>query len=225
MSPMSDPNRPGIVERPAADGAPAAPPPPHGRPQSGVGNVLAVVAGFLIGGAAGVIGGAFYMGLFGYHWSPPPDAAASPGPAASSMMGMQPGGRGGPPGGPGGPRGPSPKTQLSGLVSKLDVLTEKPLFVKLTDEQRKQVQEQLKGLADADEVSDDDAKARLDKLLDVLKDQKDTFEAAGYRWPGAGPGGPGGPPGGFGQPPPNPFKTEANAGHLKALSERLDKGG
>src|SRR5947209_3208290 len=132
MSPMSDPNSRGIVERPAAEGAPAAPP-PHSRPRNGVGNVLAVVAGFLIGGGAGVIGGAFHMGLFGYHWSPQPDAAASPGPGASSMMGMAPGGRGGP---PGMARGPSPKAQLSGLVGKLDVLTEKPLTVKLSDEQR-----------------------------------------------------------------------------------------
>jgi hypothetical protein len=146
------------------------------------------------------------------------------------------GGRGGAGGGaPGGARGggggggrgaPSPKAQLATLVSKLDVLTEKPLTVNLSAEQQKQVREQLTGLADADELSDDAAKEKLDKLLDVLKDQKDTFEAAGYRWPGAGNAG--GPPGGGGpgggQQPANPFKGEENSKHLKQLTGRLGKG-
>ena len=125
---------------------------------------------------------------------------------------------------PGGMRGPSPKGQLAQLVAKLDVLTDKPLSVQLTADQRKQIQEQLNGLADAKELSDEDAKAKLDKILDVLKSQKETLEAAGYRWPAAGgPSGP--PPARPPEPPPNPFTTDANAGHLKSLSERLEKGG
>ncbi len=120
-------------------------------------------------------------------------------------------------------RGPSPKGQLASLVAKLDALTDKPLAVQLTAEQRKQIQEQLNGLADAKELSDDEAKAKLDKILDVLKDQKDTMEKAGYRWPGGG--GAGGPPPARPPAPANPFTTEANAGHLKSLSERLEKGG
>ncbi len=136
-------------------------------------------------------------------------------------------------GGMGG-RGPNPKMQLSQLVAKLDVLTEKPLTVQLTPDQKKQVQEQLKGLADAKELSDDDAKAKLEKILGVVKDQKETLEAAGYRWPGAGgpggppaPGGSGGPggPGGRAEAPANPFTAEVNASHLKALSQRLEGGG
>jgi hypothetical protein len=144
-------------------------------------------------------------------------------------------------GGPmGGSRPPNYKGQIAQLVSKLDVLTEKPLEVRLNADQRKEVAEQLKGV-DADDLSDDAAKEKLDKLLDLVKDQKDTLKAAGYNWPGeggrgpGGPGGPGGPPGLGGPPgpggpggppgpPQNPFKNDANADHLKKLSERLEKG-
>ena len=210
MSPMSDPNRPGIVERPIS-----AAPPPH--PSGGEGNVLGAAAAVIVAFAAGLLLGAGAIGLAGYRLTPPKDAAPPPAGGPTSMSMPMPGG----PGGMGGLRGPSPKGQLAQLVSKLDVLTDKPLAVQLTTEQRKQIQEQLNGLADAKDLSDDEAKAKLDKILDVLKDQKDTMEKAGYRWPGGGGGGP--PPGG--SAPPNPFTTDANAGHLKSLSERLEKGG
>jgi hypothetical protein len=219
---MTDPNRPDIADRPNTPGAPPGEPPPE-RPRrsSGALSVLfGAAAAVVVAFGGGVVAGAFYMGLAGYQLNPPQASnnmpAMQPGMPTPGTSGMPPG-----PGAPGMPRGPNPKMQLAGLVAKLDVLTEKPLSVKLTDEQRKQVQEQLKGLANAEELSDDDAKAKLDKILDVLKDDKETFEAAGYRWPGAA--GPGGFPGMGQQPPPNPFTTEANASHLKALSERLEK--
>jgi hypothetical protein len=120
-------------------------------------------------------------------------------------------------GGMGG-RGPSARNQLAALVAKLDQLTGKPLAVQLSDEQRAKLREQLEGLDAKDELSDDDAKKRLDAVLDIVKDDRETLEAAGYRWPGQ--------QGGF-RPPadtPNPFKEGQNAQHLKSLHEQLAKG-
>lgn len=155
---------------------------------------------------------------------PPPGMGGPPGGMAPMGLAMMRG-----PGGPGGGGGPNYKIQLAVLINKLDVLTEKPLTVQLSDEQRKVVKEQLTGLADEEELSDDDAKAKFEKLQEVLKDQTPTLEAAGYRWPGAGGGrGGGGFGGGRGGPggaetPKNPFKTEQNEKHLKDLTDRLGK--
>jgi len=136
-------------------------------------------------------------------------------------MGGMAGGKGGMGGMGGGKKGgfvPGPKTQLTQLVTKLDVLTAKPLAIQLTDDQKSKVREQLKGLSADEELSDDEAKKRLDALLAVLQDQKGTLIEAGYFWPGEG-----GPPSGGGQTP-NPFKEGKDAEHLKALDERLGKG-
>ena len=220
MSPLSDPKNQDIALRPGAGGA--AVPPPARRSPGGGGQMTAAVAVAVVAFAAGLILGVGWIGLMGYRLSPPKDA---PSPGGSMPMGMPPPGGSSGPGGPGGPRGPSAKGQLASLVAKLDVLTDKPLSVQLSADQRKQIREQLNGLADAKELSDDAAKPKLEAILDVLnKDQKAALESAGYRLPGGG--GPGGPPGGMGQqPPPNPFTTETNAGHLKSLSERLEKSG
>jgi hypothetical protein len=205
------------------------------------GIALSMVGGLGLGLALGVI----FMGMMGYEpkkadsegAGAPPQGAPPPGVMMPAMGGgggppggMAGGGRGGPPGGMagggrggrGGGGGPNYKQQLTILVTKLDVLTEKPLTVKLSDEQRKEVKEQLKGLADAEELSEDDAKARFEKLHDALKDQTDTLEAAGYRWPGEGGGGRGGR-GGGGEAPKNPFTAEPNNKHLKELTARIDK--
>jgi hypothetical protein len=188
------------------------------------GIVLAIVGGIGIGVAGGVI----LMGTMGYDMKKmealPPDAAA--GPPMMPNMGGPPGlpGRGGPGGGRGG-GGPNHKAQLASLVGKLDALTEKPLEVRLSDEQRKKIKELLKGV-DADDLSDADAEKKAKELHELLADQKETLKAAGYPWPGEG-GGRGGPGGGRGRGgpdgPPNPFKAEDNAKHLKSLEERLDK--
>ncbi len=190
----------------------------------------------------GLAGGIILMGVMGYEVKNDADAVAD---ASAAPRGGQPGegggrGRGGQMGqgagagnrGGGGRGGPNSRTQLANLVDKLDMLTAKPLEIRLTDAQRKDVKETLKGL-DGEELSEDEAKEKLEKLQDVLKDQKSTLEAAGYRWPGEGGGRGGGPGGGQGAagtgrggppPPSNPFKAEQNAKHLKALTERLDKG-
>jgi len=116
----------------------------------------------------------------------------------------------------GGGFAPSSKAQLAMLVAKLDVLTAKPLTLDLTDDQRAKVREELKGLVGEDDLSDDDAKERLDKLLEILQPQRPTLEAAGFRWPGTG----------FptqGNTADNPFKEGADAQHLKDLEKRLEK--
>ena len=115
--------------------------------------------------------------------------------------------------------GAQPKAQLAGLVDKLDLLTAKPLAIQLTDEQRAMIAEQLKGLDQAKELTDEEAKKKLDALTETLKPYRETLEAAGYRWPGAGGGGGRQPP-----PPPNPFMEEKNNKHLKDLQDRLTKG-
>jgi hypothetical protein len=187
---------------------------------------LAIVSG-IVCLAVGVGAGALGMVTFGYKSKTPPEVSGEgmppppsiPVPGGGGMGGGKGGGKGkGGGGGPGGAaagRGPSPKAQLTALVAKLDQLTQKPLTVELTPDQKKAAHDALKGLADADDLSDDDAKKRLDDLLALLKDKKETLEAAGYRWPGDAPPPP--RPGG----PPNPFKEDANAGHLKALDARL----
>jgi hypothetical protein len=142
--------------------------------------------------------------------------------------------------GGGGGRPQTPKRQLANLVEKLDLVADKPLTVELTEEQRKQVLEQLKGLKDVDDLPEDEAKKRLDALLALLEKHKDTLQAVGFRWPGAGGGGPGGAGpggggfggggggpggGGGGQEPPNPFKQERDAKALESLESRLNKPG
>ncbi len=195
--------------------------------------------------ALGAGGAVATMHFLGYQKQKPAGADAGGAPAAApTAMGM-PGG--GPPGGmmggaPGGPPGgmtgmgsaskggmgggaskggkgggPNPKNQLASLVTKLDLVTGKPPVVQLSDEQKKKVQEQLKGLEAADQLNDDDAKKRLDTLLEIVKDHRTTLELVGYRWPSQGG------PGGFSPPPdvPNPFREEKSGKPLKSLQERM----
>jgi gas vesicle protein len=118
--------------------------------------------------------------------------------------------------GKGGFAAPSPKRQLASLVTKLDQLTEKPLTIKLSDEQKAKIAEQLAGLDKAEDLADGDAKMRMDAILDVVKGDRAVLEAAGFIWPG----------GGMRTPPqdsPNPFSSEENANRLKALQARTAK--
>jgi hypothetical protein len=150
----------------------------------------------------------------------PPDGAGGKGGGKGGFGGGKGGfggGKGGFGGGKGGAFTPSTKTQLAQLVTKLDVLTTKPLTIQLTAEQKKQAKELLAGLEGAEELSEDDAKKKLEDLLKAVEGHKDTLEAAGFRWPGVAPGG-GGPPSA------NPFKTgEPAADRLKSLQSTLGK--
>ena len=145
--------------------------------------------------------------------------------------------RSGPPGGGGGGAGGGgmmammmrrPTMQLANLVDKMELLTRKPLTLRLSDEQRQQVRKQLQGLADVKELSDKEAKKRLDAILVVVKGDKDALSAVGYRWPEEGQGGRGGMGGGMGggrggmrPPPANPFREGSTGEHLKALNKQL----
>jgi hypothetical protein len=107
--------------------------------------------------------------------------------------------------------------QLAALVTKLDQLTRKPLAVTLSDDQKARLREQLQGLDEKETLDDEEAQKRLDAILEVVKGDKETLQAAGYRWPGEGGGG---------RPMdvPNPFKEGPNADHLKSLQEEASKG-
>jgi hypothetical protein len=63
-------------------------------------------------------------------------------------------------------------------------------------------------------MSDDEAKVKLEAFLKLLESQKETLEAAGFRWPGAQ----GAPPS---EPRPNPFKGGDAAERLKSLRESM----
>ncbi len=174
-------------------------------------SIISLAVGLL----AGAVGATYYSGELTQLW-----ARANPveGPAgdqkAPDVKAMQKGGMGMGMGG----KGPSAKSQLNTLVAKLDILTQKPLTVNLDDAQKKQVQEQLKGLDALDELTEADAKQRLDALLEVVKDQKEQLSVVGFRWPGEKGGGFGGA-----KDVPNPFKEEPNAKRLQALEQRLGK--
>ena len=161
----------------------------------------------------------FLAGTFLAPARPPKAAggAAAVGPMPTVSMGgpsESPGGQKEGAAGKGGPRGPSAKNQLASLVTKLDLLTSNSLTLSLGDDQKKAVEEQVRGLDAASELADEDAQKRLDALLETLANYKDTFVAAGYRWPGEG-----------GLRPPsdtsNPFTEESNAKALKSLQERF----
>lgn len=154
----------------------------------------------------------------------PPGMGGGMGGMGGGMGGGGKKGGGGAPGGGGG-KGPSPKVQLAQLVNKLDTVTSQSLHIELNADQKKQVKELLAGLAEKDEISDEDAKAKLDALLKLLEPNKKVMEDAGYRWPGGGGGGFGGFGGGMGGggPPANPFKEGAGAEHLKSLQATVGK--
>ena len=123
-------------------------------------------------------------------------------------------------GGGGGP--PSPKTQLTNLVTKLDKLTGQPLNFRFKPETSKKVSEQLKGLSELKELTDDDAKKRLEGLKVALvldEEASNALEAVGFAWEPPAPvlGSP--PP-----TPPNPFTDGTGKKRLSRVQEALSKG-
>jgi len=176
--------------------------------------VVATVAGLGTGLALGVI----LMGLLGFRLQEPspPEAGSPDDPRQRVAAGGPMPGTGMPPG-MGGP--PSARLQQATLVGKIDLLTGKPLALKLSDEQRRKVREQLAGLDKLDALGEEDAQKRLGALLAALEDDKETLDAVNYRGPG-----PGGPPG-RGAPAPlpaNPFREGAARGHVQSLQRRLE---
>ena len=115
------------------------------------------------------------------------------------------------------PTPPSSKMQLAQFVNKLDVLTRTPLKIELTAEQKKQIKDLLAEIETKDELSDDEAKAKLEALLKIVDEKRATLEAAGFQWPGASGGG----GMNMGTPPANPFKSGDAAEQLKSLLTTL----
>jgi hypothetical protein len=110
--------------------------------------------------------------------------------------------------------GPDVRTQLVNLVTKLDRLTQEPLFIELDAGQRELIREQLSGLEGLNVLMEPDAAARRDAILEALKDHRATLEAAGFSWPRSRPAAPG--MGGF-----SPFRSGAPLEHLEDLRRRL----
>lgn len=178
--------------------------------------IVSSVVCLMIGVGIGVVG------MSGFGYKPPLETFASagqpPAPRGAPAKG-DPAKGGGEKGkkGKGGGFGGGPKTQLAQLVTRLDVLTGRNLHLDLPAETCAKVYQQLQDMAGDQELSDETARQKLDALLDLLRDQKEPLEAAGFRWPEGGGRG-GGPMGGG-----NPFKDEKTAKHLKDLQERMEK--
>lgn len=118
-----------------------------------------------------------------------------------------------------GPKAPAvSRARLVALVVKLDELTAKPLVLNLTDDQKKKIREQIDGLDAQPELSEEDAKKRLDAVLDAVQGEKETLAAAGYTWPGQSENR-------LPADGPNPFKDENTSKRLKSLSSTLGKVG
>jgi len=197
-------------------------------------GILGTIGGLVAGVAIGVIG----MAAWGYQFTrenpdsalpveplPPGPPGGMKGPPGGMAGGGMVGGKGMPGGGMfGGGKGfggkgkgfgaPSDKAQLAALIAKLDQLTNANLTLKLNDEQRTTIREQLKDLSEQEEVTDEDAKKRLDAILDSLKDQRPVLEAAGYFWPGT-PFPKNAPAGS------NPFRVGPDSAKLNSLQEKL----
>ena len=179
-------------------------------------KVPVIVASSIICFAAGAAAGLLTMMSFGFSLKEPEkDDTARP------MMGGPGGPMGGAPPGGGGGRPPTAKSQLASLVTKLDQLTRKPLTVSLNEEQRKKLREQLRGLDASEDLAEEDAKKRLDAILEIVQGDRESLEAVGYRWPGQRGGGGGGGGGGPQRERPNPFMDEQNGKHLKSLDKQL----
>jgi len=121
-------------------------------------------------------------------------------------------GGGNPGGGRGGQsRGPAPAVTLASLISRLDSLTDKPLTVTLTAEQKKKLHEQLQGLEDADSLEGAEATKRLQAIQEILGNDKEILQFLGVA-----------PPAGN-ETPKNPFQDDETQKHLKSLRDRLEK--
>lgn len=114
--------------------------------------------------------------------------------------------------------GPTSKNQLASLITKLDLLTHERLSVKLDAEQKRKIREQIQKLEEKDELSEEEAKTKLDAVVEVLHDdQKKTLSEAGASLPGQRSGNRGG-----GDAPANPFKEGQSNEHLKSLRSQLE---
>jgi hypothetical protein len=216
-------------------------------------TVIVWLASSVLGLVLGSIGSYAIMCTLGYQVSPAPPPVASPAPSGGPMgsgmgkmgmggsMGMGKSDMGGGMGmgmsGMGGMGAPQSKRDLTTLVRKIDLLTG-DIAITLTSQQAAAISECLKDVEKSAKMSDDEAKAKHDKLLAIFTDaQKDRFNGIGLPRPaapsdggGGGMMGMGGMMGKGGDPKQdqdqNPFQQEPTDKALKSLRDRLTaKGG
>ncbi|HZV05672.1 MAG TPA: hypothetical protein VE999_11370 [Gemmataceae bacterium] len=186
--------------------------------------LLGIVGGVGVGAAVAIIG---MMG-FGWRWyaqyyeNQNPRMGSGGSPPAMGVVG------GGPPaaGGGSGQRGgrqrgsadSNSKNQLASLITKLDLLTHERPVVQLDAEQKRQIRKQIEKLDDKEDLSEEEAKKKLDAMVGILHDdQKKILSEAGANLPGQQGGNRG-----RGEAPPNPFKEGQPNQHLKSLSNQLE---
>ncbi len=111
----------------------------------------------------------------------------------------------------------TPRYQLANLVTVINKLTDKPLAITLTDDQKAQLAEQLANLDTAESINDADARKRLEAILEILKADRATLESFGIRFPGRD----------LDKRPtitmPNPFADAKYGKSLTELMSRLSK--
>ena len=142
-----------------------------------------------------------------------PDAKGGKDGPGGGKGGFGGGGKGG--GGKGGGGGGAfgPQFRLTTTVTKLDILTKKPLSIELNADEKKQIQELFAGVEDKDALSNEEAQAKLDALLKIVERHRAALEAAGVIWPGATPP----------KLADNPLKEGPGNDHLKSLRTTLGK--
>jgi hypothetical protein len=184
--------------------------------------LLAIVGGLGLGAAGAIIG---MMG-FGWRWYAQKydNGTQMAAPTMPVNAGGPPMGEGGPRGGGmrggGGPRGgsgPNSKNQLASLITRLDLLTHERPAVKLDGEQKKKMREQILQLDEKEELSEEEAKKKLDAVMEILTDdQRKTLGEAGATGAGQRGGNRGG------EAPANPFLEGQANQHLKSLRGELE---
>jgi hypothetical protein len=112
--------------------------------------------------------------------------------------------------------GSRPSTLVVTLVEKLDALTTTPGKLQLDADQRTKILAALAELAKPDFLGDVPAQEQMNVMLGALKNNRQTLEEAGFKWPEGGDT----PPT---RPSENPFKSGEASAHLQALQDRLSK--
>jgi hypothetical protein len=186
----------------------------------------------VLGSTLGALALGFGLGIvammaFGYHWEryagfnvgveiDPEGPASNPAAANASaqMMStmMRPAGRSG----LGSRASLGPKAWLATLIFKLDLLDPDVLSNNLSVAQKAALARQLGELEQAPELTTEEAKRRLDELLESLQPQRPALEAAGFTWPGRAEVNATSP-----AELANPFRDKENAHHLESVCGRL----
>ena len=134
------------------------------------------------------------------------------------------GGAGGGGGMGGGVGGGGAARNLVTMISKLDLVTQ-GVRIELNGEQLASLAALIADLDETSEISDDEARARLDEIEKLISDdQKKVLESIDLPRPRGGSMMAAVASGGARQGPTqntNPFSQEENAGRLKNLRERL----